>query len=126
MGQRASECFPEIWPIIGPLIDTPFHGGPATWMEDLQLEYIRYELLEEAHFTIAYSPVPDDTVPGRIGGVLATVHEITEKVVGERRLRLLRDLGAESAKAKTAVEACSLVADTFSQDRKTFRLPLST
>ncbi|MGA3238526.1 MAG: PAS domain S-box protein [Bryobacteraceae bacterium] len=118
MGQRASECFPEIWPIIGPLIDTPFHGGPATWMEDLQLEYIRYELLEEAHFTIAYSPVPDDTVPGKIGGVLATVHEITEKVVGERRLRLLRDLGAESAKAKTAAEACSLIADTFSQDPK--------
>ncbi len=118
MGQRASECFPEIWPVVGPLIDTPFHGGPATWMEDLQLEYIRYELLEETHFTVAYSPVPDDTVPGRIGGVLATVHEITEKVIGERRLRLLRDLGAESAKAKTAVEACSLVADTFSQDPK--------
>lgn len=34
MSQPASECFPEIWNIIGPLIDTPFNGGPATWMED--------------------------------------------------------------------------------------------
>jgi hypothetical protein len=40
MGQPASECFPEIWDVIGPLIDTPFNGGSATWMDDLQLEYI--------------------------------------------------------------------------------------
>src|SRR5262245_30802754 len=33
MGQPASECFPEIWQIIGPLVDTPFSGGPSTWME---------------------------------------------------------------------------------------------
>ena len=30
-----------------------------------------------------------------IGGVLATVHEITEKVIGERRVVILRDLGAQ-------------------------------
>ena len=50
---------------------------------------------EETHFTIAYSPVPDQTVPSGIGGVLATVHEITEKVVGQRRILALRDLGAQ-------------------------------
>jgi hypothetical protein len=38
LGQPASECWREIWHIIGPLIDTPFSGGPATWMEDLELE----------------------------------------------------------------------------------------
>jgi hypothetical protein len=83
--EPASECFPEIWDVIGPLIDTPFNGGSGTWMDDLQLEYIRYDRLEEAHFTVAYSPVPDETVPSGIGGVLATVHEITEQVVGQRR-----------------------------------------
>jgi PAS domain S-box-containing protein len=106
MGQPASECFPEIWDIIGPLIDTPFNGGPATWIDDLQLEYIRYDRLEEAHFTVAYSPVPDETVPSGIGGVLATVHEITKQVVGERRGVALRDLGSRSGEAKTAEEAC--------------------
>src|ERR1700722_2267194 len=71
MGQPASECFPEIWDVIGPLIDTPFHGGSASWTDDLQLEYIRYDHLEEAHFTVAYSPVPDESMPSGIGGVLA-------------------------------------------------------
>jgi signal transduction histidine kinase len=102
IGQPASECFPEIWDVISPLIDTPFKGGAATWMDDLQLEYIRYDRLEEAHFTVAYSPVPDETAPGGIGGVLATVHEITDQVVGERRGLTLRELGSRSGEAKTA------------------------
>jgi hypothetical protein len=80
LGQPASECWREIWHIIGPLIDTPYSGGPATWMEDLELEIQRSGFVEETHFTIAYSPVPDETAPRGIGGVLATVHEITEKV----------------------------------------------
>ena len=107
MGQPASECWSEIWHVIGPLIDAPFRGGPATWMEDIFLEINRYGAPEETHFTIAYSPVPDETAPGGIGGVLATVHEITGKVVGERRVMVLRDLGAgTAAEAKTAEEAC--------------------
>jgi PAS domain S-box-containing protein len=113
MGQPASECLPEIWHIICPLIDSPFRGGPATWMEDILLEYQRHDFLEEAHFTIAYSPVPDDSVPSGIGGVLATVQEITEKVVGARRAAVLRDLGACSADANTAEEACVIAAEAL-------------
>src|SRR5215467_2111373 len=102
LGQPASECWGEIWHIIGPLIETPFCGGPSTWMEDMFLEINRHGFLEETHFTIAYSPVPDETAPRGIGGVLATVHEITENVVGERRVTALRDLGSRTAEAKTA------------------------
>lgn len=94
IGQPVSECWSEIWHVLKPLIDTPFGGGPATWMEDLELEIQRSGFFEETHFTIAYSPVPDETAPRGIGGVLATVHEITEKVIGERRVGILRDLGA--------------------------------
>ena len=67
LGQPASKCWSEIWHVIGPLIDKPFHGGPATWMEDILLEINRHGFMEELHFTIAYSPVPDETVPSGIG-----------------------------------------------------------
>ena len=93
LGQPVSECWSEIWHVLQPLIDTPFNGGPATWMEDLTLEINRHGFVEETHFTVAYSPVPDETAPRGIGGVLATVHEITEKVIGERRIKVLSDLG---------------------------------
>jgi signal transduction histidine kinase len=118
MGQPARECWPEIWPILKPLIDTPFTGGPATWIEDFPLEVNRHGFVEETHFTVAYSPVPDETAPRGIGGVLATVHEITEKVIGERRVVILRDLGARASHAKTAEEACASAAAVLSQHAK--------
>ena len=118
LGQPVSECWSEIWHILQPLIDTPFNGGPATWNEDILLEINRHGFVEETHFTIAYSPVPDDTVPSGIGGVLATVHEITEKVVGERRVVALRDLGARVGDAKTAEEACAIAARTLAAHGK--------
>jgi PAS domain S-box-containing protein len=113
MGQPVSECWKEIWHILKPLIDTPFNGGAATWMDDIPLEINRHGFIEETHFTIGYSPVPDETAPSGIGGVLATVHEITGKVIGERRVVALRDLGSRSADAKGAEAACAGAAATL-------------
>jgi PAS domain S-box-containing protein len=115
LGQPVAECWSEIWHVLKPLIDTPFNGGPATWIEDLFLEINRYGFVEETHFTVAYSPVPDETAPRGIGGVLATVHEITEKVIGQRRLAILRELGSYAAEAKSPEEACANAAQTLAQ-----------
>jgi PAS domain S-box-containing protein len=118
MGQAASECWAEIWHIIGPLIEAPFGGGQATWMEDIFLEMNRKGFMEETHWTIAYSSVLDEMAPGGIGGVIGTVNEITEKVVGERRVLLLRDLGARASEAKNAEDACVIAAETMNQHRE--------
>ena len=45
---------------------------------------------EETYHTFSYSPVYDDD--NRIAGMLCVVTEVTERVIGERRLRTLRDL----------------------------------
>jgi len=113
LGQPVRECWSEIWHILQPLIDTPFKGGAATWMEDLTVEIKRHEFIEETHFTIAYSPVPDETAPNEIGGVLATVTETTDKVVGERRINILRELGTHAIDAKTREDVCALSAKTI-------------
>jgi signal transduction histidine kinase len=118
LGLPVRECWSEIWHVLQPLIDTPFKGGPATWNEDIQLELNRHGFAEETHFTIAYSPVPDETVPTGIGGVLATVHEITDKIIGERRVVALRDLGARVGDAKSADDACHIAARTLSAHDK--------
>ena len=82
-------------------------------MEDIFLEMNRKGFTEETHWTIAYSPVLDDDEPSGIGGVIATVNEITENVVGERRVVALRNLGARSAEAKMAEEAWTIAAKTL-------------
>ena len=116
MGVPARECWSEIWDVLKPLIDSPYQGGESTWMEDLELELHRHGFLEETHFTVAYSPVPDESTEDGIGGVLATVHEITEKVIGERRGGILRDLGV--AEAKSDVEACAAASAVLAQHPK--------
>jgi len=120
VGRPVSECWDEIWHLLEPLIRSPFEGGPSTWMEDFELEINRYGYKEESHFTIAYSPVPDESAPLGIGGVLATVHEITEKVVGERRTMALRDLGTRSLDATTADDVGVRAAEILANFPKDF------
>ncbi|WP_457578421.1 response regulator [Ensifer adhaerens] len=118
LGKPVSECWSEIWHVLKPLIDTPFNGGPATWNDDIELEINRHGFLEETHFTIAYSPVPDETAENGIGGVLATVTEITEKVIGERRIVVLRDLASRSGDARSPDEACAIATETFKKHER--------
>jgi hypothetical protein len=118
LGRPCSECWSEVFHVIGPLAQTPFEGGPATWMDDIPLEVNRYGFIEETHFTIAYSPAPDETAPNGIGGVLATVVEISEKIVAERRVIALRDLAAGSAEPKSAEDACAAAIQSLSAHQR--------
>ncbi len=118
LGKPCFECWAEIQHILKPLIDVPFSGGPATWMDDIPLEINRHGFFEETHFTISYSPVPDETAPSGIGGVLAMGYEITDKIISERRVEALRDLGARSGEAKTAEMACAIAAETLAKYEK--------
>jgi PAS domain S-box-containing protein len=114
LGLPVRECWSEIWDVLKPLIDTPFGGGPSTWIEDFELYIKRSGFTEETHFTVAYSPVPDGVASNGIGGVLATVHEISEKVIAERRATILRDLGVEAAEA-TVEETCEAAVATLAR-----------
>src|SRR4029079_8926186 len=119
MGQPAAECWAEIWHVIGPMVEAPFRGEPATFSDDLELFIERKGFVEETHFKVAYSPVPDETVqPTGIGGVLATVAETTEVVYAQRQLRTLRALGESAAEAKTPEQACAKAAATLGDNAR--------
>ena len=111
LGRSGRECWKEIWPIIGPMLEGVFSTGEATWSEDLLLVLHRNLPREEAYFTFSYSPIRDDS--GAVGGVFCAVQETTGRVIGERRLRTLRDLGRTVAGAHEAGEACKVAARTL-------------
>ena len=111
VAQSAAECWSEIWNVIGPMIEAPLRGQPATGSDDLMLLVNRKGFLEETHFKFAYSPVPDESLVGsKIGGVLGTVAEITEEVYAGRQLATLRDLARQAPEAATGAMACDLCA----------------
>jgi hypothetical protein len=59
--------------------------------------------LEECYFTFSNSPIRDET--GGVGGIHVTVTETTGRVLGERRLRTLRDLAARAGPVKREQDA---------------------
>ncbi len=106
MGQPGRECWPEIWGVIGPMLEGVLGTGAATRSDDQLLLLDRNGYLEECYFTFSYSPIPDEA--GEVGGVLCAVIETTGRVLGERRLRTLlaaaRAYEAERQRAGTLAE----------------------
>src|SRR5207244_10202077 len=78
--------------------------GEATFSDDLLLPLDRHGYREECYFTLSFSPIRDEA--GRVHGVFTTAAETTQRVLGERRLRTLRDLALRAAEARTTEQAC--------------------
>ncbi|MDB6074785.1 MAG: sensor hybrid histidine kinase, partial [Verrucomicrobiaceae bacterium] len=116
LGAPASRVWQEIWNEIGPRAQSVIDTGEATWDESLMLFLERRGFPEETYHTFSYSPIPDDT--GAVGGMLCVVTEETERVLGERRLALLRDLAAELALAKTEEELWSSVPQVLASNSR--------
>lgn len=108
LDKPGAEVWAEIWHIIGPMLDSVMATGEATWSEDLLLPMNRHGYWEETYWTYSYSPVHDDE--GTVRAVFTAVTETTERVIGERRLATLRELGAQAGVARSVGEACALVA----------------
>lgn len=109
LGRSGRECWKEIWPTVGPMLDGVFETGEATWSEDLLLVMNRNLPREEAYFTFSYSPIRGDK--DKVDGIFCACYENTGRVVGERRLQTLRDLGR--IEVKSAEEACNVALNTL-------------
>jgi signal transduction histidine kinase/serine phosphatase RsbU (regulator of sigma subunit)/DNA-binding NarL/FixJ family response regulator len=94
LGRPAREVWAEIWSEIGPRITTVTATGEATWDESLMLILERSGYPEETYHTFSYSPLADDA--GRVAGMLCVVSEETKRMIGERRMATLSELGAVS------------------------------
>src|SRR5216684_4459920 len=108
LGRPAIESWAEIWDSIGPQFNGVLTRGEATWSDDLLLVVERNNYREEGYFTYSYSPIKHSD--GSIGGVFSAITETTERVLGERRLRILRELAAQTAESKSVQAACQAFA----------------
>src|SRR6266403_2840696 len=100
LGRPLREVWWEVYPELGPLNEAILRGErEAFFAEDLPWTIQRQgTIVEDARFTISYSPIPDEAAPNGIAGILTTCVETTERVGKEEALRLLNDrLEAEIA-----------------------------
>jgi PAS domain S-box-containing protein len=105
LGARSDKVWEEVWrEAVVPRLDHVFTHGEATWDEGLQLFLERSGFPEETYHTFSYSPVHGDD--NRIAGMLCVVTEVTERVIGERRLRALSELASHVARVESVEETC--------------------
>ncbi|MCY1646860.1 PAS domain-containing protein [Caulobacter sp. SL161] len=64
-------------------------GGFA--FERLPLKVLNHGVLEDAYFTVNYSPVPDSSAPNGVGGVLVAAVEISQSIKAEQTLRATQE-----------------------------------
>jgi PAS domain S-box-containing protein len=82
------EAWPEVQSQLRPIHEAILTGtSGAFFAEDLLIKIHRHGVPEDGRFTLSYSPVPDETAPTGVGGVLVTVVETTGRVRTEEALR---------------------------------------
>lgn len=108
LGRPAREVWAEIWDDIGPRIQRVLSSGEATWDAALLLFVERSGYLEESYHTFSYSPLRNEA--GEVVGMLCVVSEDTEKLIAERRMSTLRDLGSDPSITQTEQQTLTFAA----------------
>ena len=100
MGQRAIDCWPEIWEFLAPVISEVRETGNSVSHEDLLLPIFRNGRMEEVYWIFSFSPAYGET--GSIEGVLVVCTEVTDKIVK------LKNLDDSKSELEFAIEAAEL------------------
>lgn len=116
LGRPANAVWEEIWPDVGPRIEQVLATGEATWDEGLLLILERSGYPEETYHTFSYSPLRDDD--GAVAGMLCVVSEDTARVIGERRMATLRDLGSDPTVVRTEQEMLAFASRQLDGNRR--------
>src|SRR5947208_1765262 len=74
----------------------------GTYDEALLLIMERNGYPEETYYTFSYSPIPGED--GNTAGIICANTDDTERIIGERQLRTLKDLGKAVIDCKTSFE----------------------
>ncbi len=124
LGQPGRQAWSEIWDgVLHDLLAGVVRTGEAFSGQDLLFTLERHGFPEDTYFDVSYDPVRDES--GKVGGVYCIVSETTARVLGTRRLALLRDLGMPLAAARTGHDACRLAIDALGRAQQDIAFALA-
>ena len=88
LGQPTQQCWPEVWHINQPIYQRVW-AGESVAFENALYPITRSGRLEDAWFTLAYSPVWDAS--GQVEGILVTVVETTSRMLEEKHRQQVQE-----------------------------------
>lgn len=84
LGQKAMECWEEVWHLIGPDIEFVMSGQGATWHEETLVPLTRHGKREDIWWTYGYSPIEDES---GVLGVLVICNDVTGEHLHKETLK---------------------------------------
>src|SRR4029434_196315 len=124
LGRPGREAWHEIWDtMLHDLLAGVVRTGEAFWAQDLLFMLARHGFLEETYSDVSSDPVRVESAG--VGGVYCIVTETTDRVVGARRMALLRDLAARQTTARTTRQAFDLAMEIFAAKPKDIAFALA-
>lgn len=111
LGARAADAWAEIWPQVGVIATGIMKDGNTFYAENLQLFLHRKGFYEETYWTFSYSPAFDDE--GHVAGIFCACNEVTSHVVGQRRLKTLKDISEALALTENLEQTCQTACAIF-------------
>ncbi len=109
LGGYSRDIWSEVWEFNKPIFEKVMTRGESVNLEDQVYPITRKGFLEQASFTICYSPVYDES--GAVGGTLVTLIESTQRVTARKAAEeTLRQRAEEVERLLEAVPAAVWVA----------------
>jgi anti-sigma regulatory factor (Ser/Thr protein kinase)/GAF domain-containing protein len=113
LAQPARDHYGELWGDLEPRLATVLRTGESVCARDRPFPLDRRGYPDETYFDVSYDPIR--VADGTVSGVLCIVTESTGRVVGERRLRALADLGTRLADAADEAELARRTAQVLGE-----------
>ena len=109
MGRSTREIWAEVWDFNKPIFEKVMQEGQTVHLEDQLFRIKRRAKMEDAFFTLSYSPIWLDH--GHVGGTLVTLIETTERLRAEAALTEAKELFSKAFRASPNAMAISRMAD---------------
>jgi PAS domain S-box-containing protein len=122
LGQPASVVWKEIWDEVGTRVETVTKNNIGTYDEALLLIMERNGYPEETYYTFSYSPIAGEQ--GGVDGIICANTDTTERILSERQLRTLRDLGKNILNSTNRDEVCNKTIEVIKQNPEDFPFAL--
>jgi signal transduction histidine kinase len=118
LGRPASVVWREIWPRIGPMLQTVMEKDEGTYVESQLLIMERNGYPEETYYTFSYTPIPGDD--GGTAGMICANTDDTDRIISQRQLKTLTELGSQLAESGTYAEAVNRTIGTLAENTHDF------
>ncbi len=121
LGKPFREVWAEVYADVADQVER-VRAGAATWNKALLLLLERRGYPEETYHSFSYSPLYGQGP--NVEGMLCVVSEDTERVIGERRIDMLRCLGMELVTASDQHAVQQAVCSVLTANRRDFPFAL--